>query len=228
MSMTSDSGLSCSPNFFERSLIFPGRGVPLHAMLTSCGRQLANRHTYDWDGLRRGEAEFAVWQFTIDGRGRLDVGGVSRALEAGDAMLVVIPDKHRYFLPADSLSWEFIYICLAGREALRLCKELIVRRGNVARVEASSRTALLAASILEKVKAGEIATQFEASSCAYQFVMSLLVEHLPSEPSESERPSCVRDAIEFCRKHLAAPIGVAEMARSAGLSRHHFSPKIAG
>ena len=74
-----------------------------------------NPSDYHWDGLLRGgraEAPFFIFQYTLDGFGIFEQGGKSHRIEAGRSFVAVVPSAHRYYLPADSPGWTFVWFLL--------------------------------------------------------------------------------------------------------------------
>ena len=105
------------------SLAFPKDRYRLHAMVTSAGYEVCAGRVYDWHGMRRGDAPFVLLQHTIAGRGQLRFEAQRFTLAAGQTMLLSFPHDNRYWL-ARGDSWEFFWLCLNGREVLRLWPEL--------------------------------------------------------------------------------------------------------
>ena len=91
----------------------------LQCTAVSAGYEQRINEVYSWDGMRRGTAPFLVIQHTTYGEGRLDHAGMSYRLGPGQTMLVTIPHPHRYWLERGG-HWEYFWMVLTGREALRL------------------------------------------------------------------------------------------------------------
>ena len=104
----------------ERHTYSAGATLPLVAMLGSVGRSRIATTAYDWHGLKRGRAEFALLQYTIAGRGALFAEGREYAVTPGTAMLLTFPADNRYWFPEDSAGWDFFYLCLYGAEVMRI------------------------------------------------------------------------------------------------------------
>lgn len=199
------------------------RKIPLHSMISSCGyeRKVCGDQ-YVWDGARRGSTEFFLWQLTLSGRGMLAYEGKNHPQEPGTAMFLRIPHEHCYFLPDDSESWEFIYLCLHGHEVVRLLKHLHAVAGCRMVFDGSSPVVELALDICSSAAAGLLDEAFANSAMAYRFAMALLSESMPGS-RVCDKPRFVVEVERFCREHLSENIGVDEMAGAAGLSRYHFS-----
>ena len=107
--------------FDIRRLATPRSAAPLHCMVASAGYEQRRNEVYSWDGMKRGTAPFLVIQHTTFGEGRLDHAGVQYRLTPGKTMLVTMPHAHRYFLERGG-HWEYFWLVLNGREALRLAR----------------------------------------------------------------------------------------------------------
>ncbi|MHC4884200.1 MAG: AraC family transcriptional regulator [Planctomycetota bacterium] len=208
--------------FFTDAIFFPRSGPGLHALLTSAGHSRETEARYDFDGLQRGNQGFMLFQYTLAGEGALEFEGRPYRLRAGDAMILTIPHAHRYWLPSDSKSWEFVYLCLTGREVLRLAGELMALRGPVWQLNERTRPVQEAVEICGLVSRNEIVSQYQASSLAYGFLMTLAAEALPGG-EERAMPEWANAVIRFCRESYGERIGVDEMAAVSGYSRYHFS-----
>lgn len=206
----------------ETSRLFPERALPLRAMLGSIGHSRISDHGYDWHGLRRGRAEFALFQYTLAGAGRLRAGGREYEIGPGQAMLLHFPDDNRYWLPETSPTWEFIYVCLYGREILRLWPHIEANLGALAPLAPDSAAVSCAAKIVETALHGGIAHAFAASALAYELTMTLAVEARRTDPARPRRPA-IEKARRYAESHLARPLTVNDLARESGLSRFHFS-----
>ncbi|HUZ18819.1 MAG TPA: AraC family ligand binding domain-containing protein [Spirochaetia bacterium] len=163
------SGVSASEElrrlpYKSATVFFPQREFPLHAMLSSGGHSLETETDYSWDGTARGKTSFAVLQLTLGGAGRLDIRGGSVELLPKTFMLVHIPGPHRYWLPPEAPSWEFVYLVVYGRELLRLILGIERRQGNVITLSDSSRIPTAFLSVLQPLLSSNSFTPFEISS----------------------------------------------------------------
>ncbi len=204
------------------NFLFPVRQVNLHAMLVNCGWRREER-CYDWRGLNRGANEFAIWQYTVSGRGRLDIDGTMHDLTPGKALLVHVPQNHRYFLPPDSDHWEFLFITMNGRELMRLWFDIGKITGGVAEFASESVTVSTAVEIYKLGIDGKINTPFIASDMAYRMLMAVYEDLAPQNDSGKSRPEFVTRVIEYCLNNLQKDLSVDDLAEVAGFSRYHFT-----
>lgn len=191
--------------------------VELHAMMVGAGYERRENETYSWEGRRR--APFSVIQHTIAGRGELDYDGVRHALQPGDTMLLNFPHANRYWL-APGQSWEYFWIGVNGREALRITRAVLDTVGPVLRLGAEyvDRLASVCQSLITReLQAGE------ASSLAYSAVMSLHdgMYQGASAPADELPPSIGR-VLSYIEQHLRDRLDVDRLAEIAGFSRAHF------
>lgn len=208
----------------HRALLFPDKRVPLRAMLGSVGWARETSPRYDWHGLRRGRAEFVLFQYTLSGRGRLRVGGTEHEVAPGQAMLLRFPEDNRYWLPTDSDGWEFIYLCLHGRETLRLWSVILARLGPLARFAPDAVPVLRAVETVAAALRGQLDSPFAASARAYALTMAL-VDAIKTAPAQSPSPhaAALEKACAHGTRRLADPLTVDDLAHVAGLSRYHFT-----
>ena len=200
-------------------MLFPG-AIPLHAMVSSVGFMRETSVDYDWHGLRRGRTEFALFQYTLSGGGRLRVGGVEHEVEPGQAMLLQFPEANRYWLPAGR-TWEFIYVSLNGSEVMRWWPDIVHRLGSLAVLAPDSEPVRCAARTVSAVLDG-LSDPFAVSAEAYALVMALAAA--ARRPAENKvKTEAVDRAIRYAEAHLSAPIDVGTLAEIAGFSRYHFT-----
>ena len=205
------------------SFLFP-RTILLHSMLAGCGFETRRTPDYFFDGLRRGQSEFAIFQLTIAGEGTLIYEGRTIKMHAGDAMLLHVPHAHQYFLEKGTAVWRHLFLTLYGLEAIRLMREAEMRFGPVVNLPRESLPVRKAVAVLSAAYEKQLKSPFQTSAMAYDFAVSLL-ELLLAEKSGPERQNTVmmRSVHNFCLKHLAEDISVDDLAKEAGFSRAHFS-----
>ena len=206
----------------ERITYFDTRVLPLHAMLGSVGHAKETTTRYDWDGLKRGRQEFVLFQYTISGEGRMRVGGVEHVVRPGTAMLLHFPAENRYWLPASSSQWEFIYLCLHGREVMRLWPGVEKGHGVLAALAPDAPPVKRAAEIVRVVLAGEVDSAFAGSALAYEWLM-LMLAAVPPGDRGSPHGAALERARRYAEVHFAEPLGVDDLAKVAGFSRFHFT-----
>jgi len=211
-----------SLGYHSGPLVFPRLGLPLHAMPTSCGLQWETGESYDWNGLARGNAEFAVFQWTMSGRGLLTWEGHDHDLTPGVGMVVRIPHAHRYRVHPGSLHWEFLYVCLSGRDVIEAVRAIHDLAGPVVRIGEDSDALQAALGIYQNSLAGRPWSPFEASALAYRMAMGVLDRAASGRVAVQGR-AATQAAIEYCREHLDDSLSVDILASCCGMSRFHFS-----
>lgn len=199
-------------------LQLPKGPLRLHCMGTGAGFERRFNEAYSWEGLKRGSAPFALIQHTIAGRGELDFGGTRHTLLAGDTMLLSVPHRNRYWL-AKGQSWEYFWITLNGREALRIARGILDEKGPVLRPSGDAIDQL-AASCLTLMR-GEVLIG-EASAAAYAGVMALHDAALGKFVDASMVPPAIARVQHFVGQNLEGNLEVARLSMVAQLSRAHF------
>ncbi len=205
----------------SHSLLSRERRYTLHCMISSIGHSIERDRTYDWNGLERGEREFAVFQLTLAGSGELLWGGHRHRLRRGDAFFVRIPSDHRYCLPEDADMWEFVFVVVYGMETMRILRHVESSVGPIMPIGTNSGILPLLVDLFRYAMDEADHSGATVSSFAYRLIMQVLDEIRPSGDEESD--FSVQAAKSFARQNLEYDIGVTEMADAAGLSRSHFS-----
>ena len=203
-----------------RVLALPKASVPLHCMAVSAGYEQRMNEVYSWDGMQRGTSPFVVIQHTILGEGRLEYAGLRHLLLPGDTMVLTMPHAHRYWLERGG-RWEYFWMVLNGREALRLAREVIAARGPVIRPPAAVVDRIASACLTLVNKHG--LASGEASAAAYGAVAALHDGAFGQEPDiVPDLPLALRRVVTRVQLDLAAPLQVERLAAIAEMSRAHF------
>lgn len=194
--------------------------VSLHCMTTSAGYEQRLNEVYSWDGLQRGTEPFLVIQHTLAGRGNLDFSGVRYSLVPGQTMVLSFPHANRYWLERGD-RWEYFWLLLNGREALRIAHAVIDAAGPVLTMSAELVDRLAAACLSVVSSDGLMAGA--ASDAAYAAVMSLHdgVFGDKGAPANVLPPALARVTAHIA-SNLATPLDMDRLARIAQMSRAHF------
>ena len=210
------------PGLWWSGLSYAGAALPLNARVSCLGRERRGEVSYDWDGLKRGDQEFILWQLTLSGRGALDYEGRHYDLGPGEALLVRVPHRHRYYFPAGAGHWEFIFLILRGLECQRVCEAASEANGPL--LKYAGRTASLEhAERIFAAASQPHPDHYLLSGLAYGFGMALLSETAKAAGAARRRPEAIERAVRFALGHFAEPIGVGDLGEAAGLSLPHFS-----
>ena len=154
--------------------------IPLDITLRWAGHEKTGSASYWFDGMKRGNIDVVIWQGTTAGCGMVKRDGKLLPVPQGSAFLLTIPDRHIYFLPETSNNWEFFYLGLSGKEAMRLTFALQKKFGPVSANYGSPEVISLAQQIFHRVLANDLKDPVEASSLAYRFMMQLATSsHVP-------------------------------------------------
>lgn len=206
----------------SQALALPRVRVPLHAYVFSSGWTLETDSRYDWDGLKRGERPFVLFQYTVAGEGRLRHGDREHRVCAGQAMVLRFPRPNRYWIPKGSPGWDFLYLCLQGAEILRLWDEFERIAGPLVTLPEASAAVDHAIGIYERMKGREWRTAYEASQDAYGFAMALAREICGDAPVRVT-PDWLARVEQHLKSHLDRDLTVDGLSALSGYSRYHFS-----
>nr|WP_281351149.1 AraC family transcriptional regulator [Devosia marina] len=189
-------------------------------MAVSAGYEQRRNEVYSWDGMKRGTAPFLVIQHTTHGEGRLDYAGVQYRLTPGKTMLVTMPHAHRYYLERGG-HWEYFWLLLNGREALRLAREILDSSGPVVslgarQIDRLAATALDAMTLAEPSPGQVSVLGYAAMATLHDGVFGARL------PGETALPPAMARVTTYVDDNLTAPLQVARLAEIAEMSRAHF------
>lgn len=206
--------------FDLQQLNVPRSVAPLHCMAVAAGYEQRRDEVYSWDGTKRGGAPFLVIQHTTMGEGRLDYAGTQHRLTPGRTMLVTMPHAHRYFLERGG-HWEYFWLLLNGREALRLALEILGTAGPVLslrpeQVDQLARIALTAMTLGAPTPGRVSVLAYDAMATLHDAVFGL------RPPPSTTLPAGIDRVISYIEDNLGQPLQVERLAAVANMSRAHF------
>ena len=219
LSSKSDHLYKSFANYFQfKQDIYP-------CQLYSMGCQMRTSVKYDWDGRKRPDDRGqCIFQYTLSGFGRLDYEDKSITLDEGSAFLVTLPDEHRYYLPAESEKWEFIFITLSGEYAMKMWDQLQQQYGKVVKLSPKSNVLQFLWKVYWDFVQNKITDEYRTSAIAYEFMMELVKGlETPGGGEERRNNSNINSAMEFMKNNLHLQLSLDDIAQSANLSRYHFS-----
>jgi AraC-like DNA-binding protein len=191
--------------------------LDLHCLPIGAGYERRENEVYDWEGSQRGA--FCLIQHTISGRGALDYAGTRHVLGPGDCMVLTFPHANRYWLEPGN-AWEYFWLGLHGREALRLTRAVLDERGPVIRPGRDIVDRLAAACL--RLATEDLALG-QASALTYGAAMALLdASFAPQSERKASLPGPLRRAVALVEADLSQPLHVGRLAAAAGMSRAHF------
>ncbi|MDR0524838.1 MAG: AraC family transcriptional regulator [Spirochaetaceae bacterium] len=207
--------------FIRRSSRYSSRKFPLHALTVLSGHSNETSTAYYNDGKNWEVSSYGAWQYTLAGRGRIDLKDGSYDLLPGSLMIVSVPGSQVYYLPEDSPSWEFVFLTMIGREAVRITRRIERHLGNVMDTANTPQTLEVLYEILDQLFSGAINDPFVNSCYTYRICMTLLKELDGGGSAPGEGP--FRELIQFLKDNLSRDISVEEMAKEMNLSRSYFT-----
>lgn len=198
-------------------LVLPAAAWRPQLRLLSGGLERRQGEVYDWDAAKRPPEPMAVLQITLDGEGRLRAGGREWAVRAGQTMVLTTTQPHRYWLPAGG-SWEFLFLSLAGADAIAAVEQAIARGGPLQEFLPDGAFLPRALAATRALVRGEITGWGRAAELA----MGLLTALVADVDGRDRRHPGIEQAKRLMRRRLQQPPKLAELARAAGLSRSGF------
>lgn len=179
---------------------------------------------YRWIGRERGAtgAPRFLFQYTLGGWGRFERGRRHWRVEPGMAFFAPLPSDHAYELPPDSPGWRFFWIIFHHDYLARRLGGYWTRHDPVRALAPDSPVVATALSLLRLApRAGTPAPHLELGCLAWMLETEQAWRRLdyPETPRE-EHLAALRDRVLAA---LPRALAVDDVARTAGMSRSHFS-----
>ncbi|MEB7717657.1 AraC family transcriptional regulator [Staphylococcus equorum] len=210
-------------NYNSYGFRFKGDYQDKVAGLNAMGFELQQSQEYKWHGLNRGENDVFIFQYTTNGYGIIQIGDKTFNLEKGEAFFVKVPSNHCYYLPHNSNEWEFLYFTIYGDEVSRLFNIIVNTYGNIFKLPLHSKPIKHIIETLEKVDTIGINHGYDASSCAYAFIMKCLEYFEYGYQHSDDFPLSITKAINFIEKHYQEDISLDDIVKVSNLSKYHFT-----
>lgn len=192
--------------------------VSMHAL---GWEQKTNEETYYWDGINREEKEIVIFQYTLKGRGEINLNGATFKLNPGDAFFTYVPSNHQYYLPADSKEWEFIFVTTHGKEAKKRFEQIKNKYGQIFSMGAQSSPVQYAFFLLNQMRTNPIKDKYELSAHAYSFLMSL-IGYLENSP-DIEWPDSIINAVSFIKNNYMHTLSLDDIVQHTKISKYYFT-----
>ncbi len=172
---------------------------------------------YDWHNENR-QANLWLFQYTLEGKGRLRLGGKEYALPPETGFLMRLPNDSRYWL--DSGGWRLIWIIVGGEWADRYLTQVLEHYEAVVTLSVHSPAIEALHQAYQKARTGQINTANDAQEVAFRFICRLH-ESLSKPAQRAQSP--VKQALAIIEAEHATLESAGEIARRLHLSQEHLS-----
>ncbi|MCZ8514108.1 AraC family transcriptional regulator [Paenibacillus filicis] len=191
--------------------------------LISIGWEHVNSPSYRWHGLHRGGG-FAIFQYTLSGRGMFRDGERTFALPKETGFFTVVPSDQEYYYPEGGEGWEFLYVLVAGTDALNHWTELTRAFGPVLSLQGHQEPVRLLSQLYAEICRQPQLDKYTISARLYEWLMSLhrLAEGRDIVRGTEELPDSMRAAVKLMKGQYMMDLSVDDLAEAAGLTKYHF------
>ena len=173
-----------------------------------------------WDGRRAPRENTFKIKFGLAGRARTRLGRDDFVHEPGTVVLVLPGERTWSRVPDGTEPWDFAFVSLQGREAVRLGRALFARTGRILPASSLPETSRRFAELLRRMAAGGYESVWAESRAAYGLLAALWDD--ATSPGVSAARRRLDAALRFDEANLDRPVSVAELAAAAGLSESHL------
>lgn len=191
--------------------------------LLNIGWDRVTSPAYRWNGMERGGG-YAVFQYTLSGRGALKIGETEYALTREQGFLVTVPSEHKYYLPHDSEEWEFLYVVVNGMDAANHFSDIIQKLGSVISFKDHMEPVLALSRLYADVYRDPQLDKYTIAIRLYEMLMGLhrLAEGRDIVRAAEDLPESIRAAVKLMKARYVHDLSIDDMAEAAGLTKFHF------
>lgn len=186
--------------------------------LKGTGLQRIETHRYSWDNHTR-QDEHCLIQFCLEGEGALLVDDLLFPIRPGQAFVIDIPGRSRYFLPQHSTCWEFFYFEFS-KECLPLLRKLYGHSGPVVNVGLDSALARQMAELYQRALQDGFPSLYENSRLAYGLWMDLMACVLSTASQARSKVDIAKAYID--QNYARETLNLDLIADHAGLSKYYL------
>ncbi|OUS77279.1 hypothetical protein B1748_09055 [Paenibacillus sp. MY03] len=172
------------------------------------------------------EGEGVIFKYTLSGEGRFNYGGRTHKVGRGKAFFAIVPGRHRYYYdPSSEEPWEFIWIRLAGIQAMALWQEWLESEEAVAEFSAESETIAKLVSFYESAAAGTLGDMWDISVRLYEWLLTVLKRRTVGGMPRRVIPDEYTRVTAWIEDHFMEDVALDRLAEMAGVTKHHFCKK---
>lgn len=192
-----------------------------HVSIKDIGREKRTSPDYYWDGLKREDDNKIIFQYTLSGFGMLELGKRVYQLDPGKAFIVKVPSEHRYYLPAHSKKWDFVFIALQGAPAEKCWEFSNEMVGPVFQVPPDSKLIQLLLTTYQETRERRITDAYRASAKGYEFMMELY-RFADKLEKTKEIPTAIAQAVTFIQANFYQTITLDDIANVSSRSKYYL------
>ncbi|MEM9157989.1 MAG: helix-turn-helix domain-containing protein [Verrucomicrobiota bacterium] len=215
------------PHYPNTVFYLPHEGAPCPISWQAVGEDCVSTPKYNWPGSNRNANLSLIWQATMDGCGRIDIGnrkGIE--LGPGSSFLAYFPSDHCYYFSPQDQYWKFRYIIWRGPAIENYFRAACQEEVYVIRARQTGKLLNKLGAILEMYEDGD-PDPWQNVSDAIGILNPLLqlaqrIDHVGEEQADSE----AADIAVPIEKDPSLPVEKQGWAEAKGLSRYQLYRRV--
>lgn len=186
------------------------------------GIEYRKDENYDYNNAKRKDYDGYLLQYTMGGRGYIDIDGVTTELTPGKAFIIPFPHNSRYYLgKEEGEEWNFCYVHFNGLIADRYYDYISKGQGNIVTVSENSNSIQTFLKEYQAVQNGKQYGQYNNSIFLYQFLILFLQDI--ETPTHSMSIGCVDKAADWMAQNFSTQKNLSEMCAEIGVTLAHLT-----
>ncbi|WP_310605052.1 AraC family transcriptional regulator [Anaerosporobacter sp.] len=177
---------------------------------------------YDYNNAKRKDYDGYLLQYTLEGRGYIEINKETTELTAGKAFLIPFPHESRYYLgKEEGEEWDFFYIHFNGEIATKYYEYVSKMNGNIVSVSKNSLSIQMLMKEFQAIQNGKQYGQYNNSIALYKFLIMFLQDI--ETPAHSMNIGCVDKAADWMAQNFSTQKNLSEMCIEIGVSLAHLT-----
>ena len=193
----------------------------LPQIIIVAGETVDSKSNYYWDNSIRKDTPHIVFQYTLQGKGILEINGKQSEVAPEQGFVLKIPSANtKYFYPSDcDEKWMFVYCCFSGGTCEYLYEQTTAKYGNLFNLPTA--TPIIRDLFSFRHRAAKAINAAEGAD----FVFKLLTTLSTSKYSLQSNPYnlIINKAKRYIQENTDKPINVSDIANSIDISREYLT-----
>ena len=177
---------------------------------------------YFWNSRTRLDVGHCILQYTLKGKGNVEIDGVNYDVLENEGFLISVPGEYSYSLPRDSNLWEVLYFEFS-MDALPFIEQLKKLSGNNHfRLNENSVFIKLAWEVYNSSVNDQIDNVYQCSKLAYNLLFELF-NSLIEDSATKKLPPKIKKARQFIEDNYKLNISIDNISDYVKLSKFHLT-----
>ncbi|WP_197479937.1 AraC family transcriptional regulator [Paenibacillus swuensis] len=195
--------------------------------LDSIGWSSVDGVEYSFDGRLRPDQGHVIFQYTLSGEGRIEIGEQVYRLPKGTAFFVQVPGEHRYYYEQTSEPWEFLWLNVKGADAQMFWDRIQQRyQGELVELHPQSQPIQALWDMYRRIQNEQARDKHNLSVMVYNWILLFLGTHAEDHPYhapvQDSNLRIIEQAQQYMKNHLSESVSLDDIAEHCGTNKYQL------